>query len=394
MTNRRDFLKLGAIASLSGLSLAKAQTSPSSDPPPGTVQPLAPGQRTAQPLPQLALDSSNPYLSKLEFASNGFIEVAHALLLVPKTEDALAQDLRLAQQAVAWAFKRRPNLSETDVSVYQRESYAGFGGPMPRLTASVLRDSRQEFAALTKDTLPKFARAWVNPTSLKSPKRAPLDVRELDPNPADDISDEEASKGGVLFRGSAKLDFAALSFDDSPHPLYEPLLLDVLRRLKVKATFFCIGRNAKAHPYFVRDMIQAGHEIGNHTYHHVRLPGLDLADVKDELEEANITLTEITGKPVRFFRPPGGDYTRQTLQIASDLGLTTAFWTDDPGDFDNLGQRTLENRLQRRLSTGGIVLLHDNVLQSIMVMPRFFANAKSRGIRLDTVAALSDASQK
>lgn len=389
MTSRRDFLKLATFATMSGLLVARAQQDP-----PGTVQPLAPGQRSAAPLPQLALDPKNPNLVKIEFASNGFIEVAHALLLVPKAEDALAQDLRLAQQAVAWAFSRRAGLSEVDVSVYQRESYAGFGGPMPRLTASVLRSARAEFAALNKDTLPKFSRAWVNPTSLKSPKRAPLDVREVDPNPADDTTDEEAAKGGVLFRGSPKLDFAALTFDDAPHPLYEPLLLDVLHRIKVKATFFCIGRNAKAHPYFVQDMVADGHEIGNHTYHHVRLPGLDPDDVRDELEEANKTLSVLAGKPIRFFRPPGGDYTRQTLKISSELGLTTAFWTDDPGDFDNLGQHTLESRLQRRLAPGGIVLLHDNVLQSIMVLPRFFANAKARGIRLDTLSALADASNK
>jgi peptidoglycan-N-acetylglucosamine deacetylase len=389
MTNRRDFLKLGALATIGGLVVARAQQDP-----PGTIQPLAPGQRSAAPLPQLPLDPTNPNLVKIEYASNGFIEVAHALLLVPKTEDALVQDLRLAQQAVAWAFSHRTGLSEVDVSVYQRESYAGFGGPMPRLTASVLRASRSEFMALNKDNITKFSRAWVNPSSLKSPKRAPLDVRELDPNPSDGMTDEEAAKGGVLFRGSPRLEMAALTFDDSPHPLYEPLLLDVLRRVKVKATFFCIGRNAKAHPYFVQDMVADGHEIGNHTYHHVRLPGLDPNDVRDELEEANKVLSGITGKPIRYFRPPGGDYTRQTLRISSELGLTTVFWTDDPGDFDNLGQRTLENRLQRRLYNGGIVLLHDNVLQSIMVLPRFYANAKTRGIRLDTVAALADAGGK
>ena len=48
-----------------------------------------------------------------------------------------------------------------------------------------------------------------------------VDVRELDPNPADGLSDEEAAKGGVLFRGNPKLELAALSFDDSPHPLYD-----------------------------------------------------------------------------------------------------------------------------------------------------------------------------
>lgn len=195
-------------------------------------------------------------------------------------------------------------------------------------------------------------------------------------------------RGGLYFHGNPSLPMAALSFDDAPHPLFEPLLLDTLRRSGVKATFFCIGRNAVAYPYFVRDMIQAGHEIGNHTFHHVRLPPLPDGEVRDELEMCNKVLQSITGQPVRYFRPPGGDYSKATLQIASSLGLTTTFWTDDPADFDNPGDAVLESRLTRKLRAGGIVLLHDNVLQSIQVLPAFLSVAKKRQITLTTVGKL------
>ena len=166
------------------------------------------------------------------------------------------------------------------------------------------------------------------------------------------------------------------------------MLLDTLRRNGVKATFFCIGRNAKAYPYFVRDMIRDGHEIGNHTYHHVRLPKLSDADVRDELEQANTTLSGITGQPVRYFRPPGGDYSRATLKIASALGLTTTFWTDDPGDFDNPGDAVIESRLVSKLRRGGIVLLHDNVLETIQILPAFLKVAQAKGLKLVTVGSL------
>ena len=195
-------------------------------------------------------------------------------------------------------------------------------------------------------------------------------------------------RGGLYFHGNPSRPMAALSFDDAPHPLFEPLLLDSLRRSSVKATFFCIGRNAAHYPYFVRDMIQAGHEVGNHTYHHVRLPPLPDSAVKDELEMCNKVLQAITGQPVRYFRPPGGDYSSATLKIASSLGLTTTFWTDDPADFDNPGDAILESRLTSKLRAGGIVLLHDNVLQSIQVLPAFLSVAKKRQITLTTVGKL------
>lgn len=68
--------------------------------------------------------------------------------------------------------------------------------------------------------------------------------------------------------------------------------------------------------------------------------------------------------------------------------MTVVFWTDDPGDFDNIGQGPLEARLLRRLRPGGIVLLHDNVLQTIAVLPRFLALAGQQGYRLGTVGGL------
>ncbi|MCV4783999.1 hypothetical protein OFM36_31670, partial [Escherichia coli] len=70
------------------------------------------------------------------------------------------------------------------------------------------------------------------------------------------------------------------------------------------------------------------------------------------------------------------------------LGLTTVFWTDDPGDFDNLGPATLESRLLARLRPGGIVLLHDNVLQTLEVLPRFLGLAHQQGITLETAGRL------
>ena len=372
--------------------------------PPGASQPSAPGQRAPEALPQLSISPEPKEVRKIEYASNGFIEVAHALILVPKVEDTLARALQLAQAAVSRAFKARPSLSEVDTSVYQAESFDGIGGPLPRFTASVPKNRLTAFMALERDTVTAFDRAWVNPSSLASaPKRQPNTDREhalTFHGSAQDLASQRVkqlaaqtsggARGGLLFQGDPKRAFAALTFDDAPHPLFEPLLLDTLRRAGVKATFFCIGRNAKAYPYFVRDMIEQGHEVANHTYHHVRLPTLEDRDVRDELEMANQTLQDITGQPVRYFRPPGGEYSKATLRIAQALGLTTVFWTDDPADFDNLGGAVIENKLLRHLRPGGIVLLHDNVMDTINVLGGFLQAANRRGMALGTVNALSD----
>jgi len=135
-------------------------------------------------------------------------------------------------------------------------------------------------------------------------------------------------------------------------------------------------------------MAEQGHEVGNHTYHHVRLPPLPLADAVQELASADSVIESITGRPVRYFRPPGGDYTPATLRAAQSLGLTTVFWTDDPGDFQNPGVNVLVERYTRTLRRGGIVLLHDNAPQMLQVLPSLLKIATERRIDLGTVGVL------
>jgi len=369
---------------------------------PGEVQPAAPGQRNAPPLPQITLNPAIPEVQRVVYASNGFIEAAAALVLIPEEDTEPAYMLAKAQQVVGAVFQARPSLEETDLTIYSSREYAGFGGPLPRFTAAVSRARLPAFLGLNLGTLKTYDHLWLNPGDgaygppapptgelEKAPKfegsGAQVRAQQLEQNAA---SQQGGVLGGLLYHGSPDRPITALTFDDAPHPLYAPLLLDTLRRARVKATFFCIGRNAEAYPYFVRDMVRDGHEIGNHTYHHVRLNNLSTATVREEILKANRVLEGITGKPVRFFRPPGGRFSPTVLQVVRDLNLTLAFWTDDPGDFDQPGDTLLETRLLSKLRPGGIVLLHDNVLQTIQVLPTFLRLAERQGLRLGTASAL------
>ena len=367
--------------------------------PPGAIQPRAPGQKSPQTLNRIPTNPSLPEIAKIEYASNGFIEVAHALILIPKKYATTSRDLTFAFSAVQRAFSLRPALEEVDFSVFEKEGFAGAGGPLPRLTGSIPKPLLNRFLQLSPKTLSGFERVWQNGGISQKPLRQATNEKEIAPTFSGDSSGLQAQQakqqkfdggvtGGLLFQGSPEEPMIAMTFDDAPHPLYEPLLLDILRRTHVRATFFCIGRNAEAYPYFVRDMVRQGHEVGNHTYHHVRLIGLSPEAVTDELERTNKVLRDITGTTVKYFRPPGGRYSSQTLQLAFKAGLTTVFWTDDPGDFRNSGEKILERKLVRRLRYGGIVLLHDNVLESIQVLPQFLKAAFERGIHVDHITGM------
>ncbi|MER3481775.1 MAG: polysaccharide deacetylase family protein, partial [Meiothermus sp.] len=275
---------------------------------------------------------------------------------------------------------------------------------LPLFTASVAKGRLGEFARLTLATAPDYDHLWINPSTPHPPLLAPTGATS--PSQPEELvfaGDSEEPKGqqeeqmhqseagpanGLVYHGDPTRPQAALTFDDAPHPLYAPLLLDALRRTGAKATFFVVGRNAEAYPYFVRDMAREGHEIANHTYHHVRLVGLTSAQIAEELRRNNRLLQALTGETPVFFRPPGGRYSAEVLRAARAEGLSMAFWTDDPADFNNPGALTLETRLLGHLRPGGIVLLHDNAQQTIGLLADFINDTRTTGIRLVTLKTL------
>lgn len=395
------WLCAAALACLAvGQSVPVVPSQPPRVVPAGQVQLVSPGTRPAPALPTLKLTPPIAQVKTVEVLNNSFIRAAHALVLV-SNQEAQGSLVALATQVTTATYRADPGLAEVDVSIYRAGDYGGFGGPLPLLTLSVPVARRATYANELKTG--SYERVWVGAkTAAPEPELTPLDELERLPAFAGTRAELLAEqleqslglvrggvRGGKLFRGSPLKRQVALTFDDVPHPMYFPLLLDVLRREKAHATFFIIGRNAQAYPYFIRDLVAQGHEVANHTFHHVRLPGLSAAQVTAELQTTNDLITSISGQPVEYFRPPGGRYNPQTIKIAENLGLTTVFWTDDPGDFQNPGVETVEKRFARQLRPGGIILLHDNAPDGLAALPDLLKVARQQGYVVDTVGNLS-----
>jgi peptidoglycan/xylan/chitin deacetylase (PgdA/CDA1 family) len=192
-----------------------------------------------------------------------------------------------------------------------------------------------------------------------------------------------------LIRGNPKLKLLALTFDDGPHPGKTEALLDLLKREHVRATFFVIGKMVERNPNLLRRMAKEGHLIANHTFSHVTLTKIPEEEVEVEYK-ANIDIVkELTGKTMRYCRPPGGDYDASVVQAAATLGMTTVLWTDDPGDYANPGDEILQQRTLDRLSNGGIILLHDGIKETMQILPKVIEYAKKQGFKFVTVDQLS-----
>jgi len=157
----------------------------------------------------------------------------------------------------------------------------------------------------------------------------------------------------------------ALTFDDGPNDAATPQLLEVLARHGVHATFFAMGDFARQRPEIVRQVVAAGHVLGNHTMSHPRLSTQSSARIRQELADCSAVLEDIVGAAVKFFRPPFGARRPYVLRAARDLGLTPVMWNVTGYDWNPIGvEGILANldegiaRNQRR-GRGANLLLHD-----------------------------------
>lgn len=157
----------------------------------------------------------------------------------------------------------------------------------------------------------------------------------------------------------------ALTFDDGPNPAWTPRLLEILASHDVHATFFLLGSRAQAEPVLVRQIVAAGHLIGNHSWSHPNLALASASRIEEELSRTSQTLEQITGAPIRFFRPPFGARRPAALRIARRLGLIPVMWNAMTSDWEDPSAAAIARRLTRTIDTlarrgrAANIVLHD-----------------------------------
>lgn len=194
--------------------------------------------------------------------------------------------------------------------------------------------------------------------------------------------------GGRFWRGNPRRREIALTFDDGPGPMATPLLLAILRRYGVHATFFVIGERVAPYPYLVRQMAAEGHEVANHTFHHPNLTTLDAATVRQEVDAAAELIGATAGRP-RWFRPPGGDYDVRVVEAARASGMDLAMWTANSGDWALPPPKVLAERVLDRAEPGAIILLHNGPLNTVRALPTIITELRRRGYALVTMSDLA-----
>lgn len=163
----------------------------------------------------------------------------------------------------------------------------------------------------------------------------------------------------VISRGRQAESHVYLTFDDGPDPRFTPAILEMLARHQITASFFVLGDACVAHPALVRQIVEAGHDIGIHSYSHAHPWRIPKAEAREELHRCYHTLADITGSPPRLFRPAYGRIRLATLQEANALQLHTILWSRSVIDWGKWGTLAGVSRRLAAVKPGDIVLMHD-----------------------------------
>lgn len=177
----------------------------------------------------------------------------------------------------------------------------------------------------------------------------------------------------------------ALTFDDGPHPVYTPQLLDGLKERGVHATFFVVGKNILGNEALLKRMETEGHLIGNHTYSHVKLSELDIARACAEVEKTNALICEVTGKEPEFIRPPFGEW-KKAMECSFEM--IPVLWDVDPLDWTTKNTALVVERVLKDTKPGDIILLHDYYQSSVDAALEIVDALTERGYKFVTVDEL------
>ena len=150
-----------------------------------------------------------------------------------------------------------------------------------------------------------------------------------------------------------------LTFDDGPHPRQTDRILALLERYGIRATFFVVGENASYYTDVLRREVEAGHEIGNHTYHHTVLASCTESQIREELDATAAIIEEVTGQKPTLFRPPEGNI--ECIDEAKNDGYTVVLWSVDTRDWAKTPAAEIVKNVKATVKNGSILLFHDYV---------------------------------
>ena len=191
-----------------------------------------------------------------------------------------------------------------------------------------------------------------------------LSYGESGAQPVGNASAEDLAWYDAYFIGDDSEKVLYLTFDCGYENGNTEPILDALKKHDAKGTFFVVGHFLETAPEMVQRMVDEGHAVGNHTYHHLDMPTItEMEKFQEEMDGVADKFEEITGTKLSpYYRPPQGKCNENNLKMAQELGYCTIFWSLAHVDWNQDSQPGYDESIQKltsRVHPGAIVLLHN-----------------------------------
>ena len=181
----------------------------------------------------------------------------------------------------------------------------------------------------------------------------------------------------------------ALTFDDGPHAVLTPQVLDILAGRGIRASFFVIGNRVVRALGLVARIAREGHEIGNHTWSHPHMSQLSDHAILDEIDTTARAVEMATGFSPVIMRPPYGEFDRrQSRMLRLARNLPTVLWSVDPQDWRRPGGWAISDHILANTNPGAVILSHDIVDDTVRNLPRVLDGLSAQGYRFVTISEL------
>lgn len=192
-----------------------------------------------------------------------------------------------------------------------------------------------------------------------------------------------------IYRGNSEKKQMALMINVAWGTEYIQGILALLDEHKVKATFFLDGSWVAKNPQVAKEILQRGHELGNHAYSHPDLAKMDASQTSREIIRTNEAIKRATGTVPTLFAPPSGSYSSTTVQVAHGQGMKTILWTLDTVDWKKPPASAIESRVLSKAENGALVLMHPTE-PTQTALRRILPGLLQKGYALITVSQLLD----
>lgn len=221
-----------------------------------------------------------------------------------------------------------------------------------------------------------------------------LSFQEDGQPPTGNASMEELEKYDAYYACDTDEKVLYLTFDAGYENGCTEPILDALKKHNVSATFFVVGTYIESEPELIQRMVEDGHTVGNHTWHHPDMAQIsDIDSFREEITSVEDAYRDVTGQEMtKYYRPPQGKYNETNLEMAKELGYKTFFWSLAYVDWYEDDQPTKEeafDKLLGRIHPGAIVLLHSTSATNAAILDELLTRWEEMGYQIRPLSELA-----